>query len=149
MLRGSCALSTLLHTAAAKPVLHFSIWPSVCLCHSAAVLLLAILKLTLSRQAGLSRVKSNLMGQVKRGKMNQQQVDKLLTKLKGTLSYDDFKDVDMVVEAVIESIDLKQKIFAGAMLEGAKCNIVGLLQCKLHPLSPSQPICPCPAHPLS
>ncbi len=45
--------------------------------------------------------------------MNQQQVDKLLSKLKGTLSYDDFKTVDMVVEAVIESIDLKQKIFAG------------------------------------
>ena len=66
-------------------------------------------------QAGLSRVKSNLMSQVKRGKMNQQQVDKLLTKLKGTLSYDDFKDVDMVVEAVIESIDLKQKIFAGTV----------------------------------
>ncbi len=64
-------------------------------------------------QAGLSRVKSNLMSQVKRGKMNQQQVDKLLSKLKGTLTYDDFKTVDMVVEAVIESIDLKQKIFAG------------------------------------
>ena len=61
----------------------------------------------------MSRVKSNLMSQVKRGKMNQQQVDKLLSKLKGTLSYDDFKTVDMVVEAVIESIDLKQKIFAG------------------------------------
>ena len=53
------------------------------------------------------------MGQVKRGKMSQQQVDKLLTKLKGTLTYDEFKGVDMVVEAVIESIDLKQKIFAG------------------------------------
>ena len=56
------------------------------------------------------------MSQVKRGKMNQQQVDKLLTKLKGTLSYDEFKDVDMVVEAVIESIDLKQKIFVGTIL---------------------------------
>ena len=55
------------------------------------------------------------MGQVKRGKMSQQQVDKLLTKLKGTLTYDEFKGVDMVVEAVIESIDLKQKIFAGTM----------------------------------
>jgi len=53
------------------------------------------------------------MSQVKRGKMNQQQVDKLLSKLKGTLTYDDFKTVDMVVEAVIESIDLKQKIFEG------------------------------------
>ena len=66
------------------------------------------------------------MGQVKRGKMNQQQVDKLLTKLKGTLSYDDFKDVDMVVEAVIESVDLKQKIFAGVMLFLAKCAIIAL-----------------------
>ena len=53
------------------------------------------------------------MSQVKKGKMSQQQVDKLLTKLKGTLSYDDFKNVDMVVEAAIENIELKQKIFAG------------------------------------
>ena len=50
--------------------------------------------------------------------MSQQQVDKLLTKLKGTLSYDDFKDVDMVVEAVIENIELKQKIFAGLACVG-------------------------------
>lgn len=53
------------------------------------------------------------MSQVKKGKMSQQQVDKLLTKLKGTLSYDDFKNVDMVVEAAIENVELKQKIFAG------------------------------------
>lgn len=78
-------------------------------------------------QAGMSRVKSNLMGQVKRGKMSQQQVDKLLSKLKGTLSYDDFKSVDMVVEAVIESIDLKQKIFAGVL--SAAC----YPECHAHP----------------
>ena len=53
--------------------------------------------------------------------MSQQQVDKLLTKLKGTLSYDDFKDVDMVVEAVIENIELKQKIFAGLTCVGHSC----------------------------
>lgn len=71
------------------------------------------------------------MGQVKRGKMNQQQVDKLLTKLKGTLSYDEFKDVDMVVEAVIESVDLKQKIFAGdavAYCSGAVHALTWLMQ---------------------
>lgn len=72
-------------------------------------------------------MKSNLMSQVKKGKMSQQQVDKLLTKLKGTLSYDDFKDVDMVVEAVIENIELKQKIFAG-------------LTCMGHSFTPLRPI---------
>ena len=63
------------------------------------------------------------MSQVKKGKMSQQQVDKLLTKLKGTLSYDDFKDVDMVVEAVIENIELKQKIFAGEACMQHSCKV--------------------------
>ena len=47
--------------------------------------------------------------------MSQQQVDIMSSKLKATLNYDDFGAVDMVVEAVIESIDLKQKIFAGML----------------------------------
>ncbi|CAI5459449.1 unnamed protein product [Closterium sp. Yama58-4] len=62
-------------------------------------------------QQGLDRVKANFQGRLKKGKLTQEQVDKILSLLKGTLSYDDFADVDLVIEAVIESIPLKQQIF--------------------------------------
>ncbi|CAI5528897.1 unnamed protein product, partial [Closterium sp. Naga37s-1] len=62
-------------------------------------------------QQGLDRVKANFQGRLKKGRMTQEQVDKIMSLLKGTLSYDDFADVDLVIEAVIESIPLKQQIF--------------------------------------
>lgn len=62
-------------------------------------------------QQGLDRVKANFSGRLKKGRMTQDQVDKILSLLKGTLSYDEFREVDMVIEAVIESIPLKQQIF--------------------------------------
>ena len=42
-----------------------------------------------------------------------QAAEGMLGQLKGSLTYDEFKDVDLVVEAVIENLELKQKIFAG------------------------------------
>ena len=47
-------------------------------------------------QDGLKRVKANIAGRVKKGAMPQKAADAALTKLKGTLSYDDFKSVDLV-----------------------------------------------------
>lgn len=63
-------------------------------------------------QAGLGRVKANLQSHVKKGKMTQQRFEKTLSLLKGTLDYESFRDVDMVIEAVIENVSLKQQIFA-------------------------------------
>ncbi|XP_065863680.1 glyoxysomal fatty acid beta-oxidation multifunctional protein MFP-a [Euphorbia lathyris] len=63
-------------------------------------------------QAGLDRVKANLQSRVKKGKMSQEKSEKTLSLLKGALDYESFKDVDMVIEAVIENISLKQQIFA-------------------------------------
>jgi enoyl-CoA hydratase/3-hydroxyacyl-CoA dehydrogenase len=39
-------------------------------------------------------------------------MNKAMSLLKGALDYSDFKDIDMVIEAVIEKIPLKQSIFA-------------------------------------
>ncbi|GAX81453.1 hypothetical protein CEUSTIGMA_g8882.t1 [Chlamydomonas eustigma] len=61
---------------------------------------------------GMSRIKSNLNSRVKKGAMSQAQADVALSKVKGALDYADFKKVDMVIEAVIEDIPLKQRIFA-------------------------------------
>ncbi|THG10990.1 hypothetical protein TEA_024353 [Camellia sinensis var. sinensis] len=38
--------------------------------------------------------------------------DKAISMLKGVLDYSEFRDVDMVIEAVIEKVPLKQKIFS-------------------------------------
>ncbi|XP_015061334.1 glyoxysomal fatty acid beta-oxidation multifunctional protein MFP-a isoform X2 [Solanum pennellii] len=63
-------------------------------------------------QAGLGRVKANLQSSVKKGKMSPEKFEKTLSLLKGALDYEDFRDVDMVIEAVIENVSLKQQIFA-------------------------------------
>ncbi|KAK4601928.1 hypothetical protein RGQ29_011148 [Quercus rubra] len=61
---------------------------------------------------GLKSVEANVRGLVTKGKLTQDKVQKTLSMLKGVLDYSEFKDVDMVIEAVIESVPLKQKIFS-------------------------------------
>ncbi|XP_073053677.1 glyoxysomal fatty acid beta-oxidation multifunctional protein MFP-a-like isoform X1 [Primulina eburnea] len=63
-------------------------------------------------QAGIGRVKANLQSRVKKGAMTQEKFEKTLSLLKGALDYEDFRDVDMVIEAVIENVSLKQQIFS-------------------------------------
>ncbi|KAG8369922.1 hypothetical protein BUALT_Bualt14G0063700 [Buddleja alternifolia] len=63
-------------------------------------------------QGGISRVRANLQSRVKKGQMSQDKLEKTLSLLKGALDYDSFKDVDMVIEAVIENVSLKQQIFS-------------------------------------
>uniref|UniRef100_A0A1J3HQP3 Peroxisomal fatty acid beta-oxidation multifunctional protein AIM1 n=1 Tax=Noccaea caerulescens TaxID=107243 RepID=A0A1J3HQP3_NOCCA len=60
---------------------------------------------------GTKSVEANLKSMVSRGKLTQDKAGKALSLLKGVLDYTEFKDVDMVIEAVIENIQLKQKIF--------------------------------------
>ncbi|KAK4857267.1 hypothetical protein QYF36_026243 [Acer negundo] len=63
-------------------------------------------------EAGIGRVKANLQSSVKKGKMTPEKFDKTISLLRGTLEYESFKDVDMVIEAVVENVSLKQQIFA-------------------------------------
>ncbi len=60
---------------------------------------------------GLAALRKNYEGQVKKGKLTQDKLDKLLTLLKPTLSYDDIKDADLVIEAVFEDIGVKEQVF--------------------------------------
>ncbi|GAB4851302.1 hypothetical protein Ancab_030598 [Ancistrocladus abbreviatus] len=62
--------------------------------------------------AGIGRVKANLQSRVKKGNMTQEKFEKALSLLKGVLDYEGFGDVDMVIEAVIENVSLKQQIFS-------------------------------------
>ncbi|KAI3814540.1 hypothetical protein L1987_14180 [Smallanthus sonchifolius] len=55
---------------------------------------------------------ANVRGLVARKKLSQAQAEKALSMTKGVLDYSEFRDVDMVIEAVIENLPLKQKIFS-------------------------------------
>ncbi|KAM7276073.1 hypothetical protein ACFE04_017939 [Oxalis oulophora] len=61
---------------------------------------------------GIKTIQGNVQDLVRRGKLTQDQAFKAFSMLKGVLDYAEFKDVDMVIEAVIEDVALKQKIFS-------------------------------------
>ncbi|CAN0590550.1 unnamed protein product, partial [Laminaria digitata] len=60
---------------------------------------------------GLSVIRRNYENTAKKGRITQAQVEERMSLISGTLTYDDFSDVDLVIEAVFESMDLKRKIF--------------------------------------
>ncbi|XWS26833.1 hypothetical protein CRYUN_Cryun26dG0064000 [Craigia yunnanensis] len=61
---------------------------------------------------GIKMIEANVRGLVTRGKLTKDKAEKALSMLKGVLDYTEFKDADMVIEAVIENVPLKQKIFS-------------------------------------
>eukprot|EP00249_Psilotum_nudum_P012582 c23866_g2_i1 orf=3-2165(-) len=63
-------------------------------------------------QAGLNRIKANLESRLKKGKLTEEKFNKTLSLVKGALDYEDFRNVDVVIEAVIEDLPLKQQIFS-------------------------------------
>jgi 3-hydroxybutyryl-CoA dehydrogenase len=60
-------------------------------------------------RAGLER---SLSKAVQRGKLTQEAQDDALAKATGTTTLDDLADVDLVVEAVVEEISVKESLFA-------------------------------------
>jgi len=70
--------------------------------------------------AGLTEARNVAQGQiarlVKNGKLTEEQaaaqVDEIVGRITGTTSYDEFGDVDFVVEAVPERMEIKQAVFA-------------------------------------
>lgn len=63
-------------------------------------------------QRGIKLIEANLRGLATRGKLTKDKMDKALSILKGVLDYSEFKYVDMVIEAVVENVPLKQSIFS-------------------------------------
>ncbi len=60
---------------------------------------------------GLGVIKKNYDITASKGKMSADDVDQRMSLLTGTLSLEDLADVDMVIEAVYENMDLKKEIF--------------------------------------
>ena len=63
-------------------------------------------------QAGKRRIESNLGSRVKKGKLTQAKYDDMLSRLHLQTDYAGFDALDVVIEAVIENIELKQQVFA-------------------------------------
>jgi 3-hydroxyacyl-CoA dehydrogenase len=62
--------------------------------------------------AGIKRVTGNYATSVSRGSISQAQMDQRLALVEGVASYDAVADVDIVIEAVFEKMELKKEIFA-------------------------------------
>ncbi len=63
-------------------------------------------------EKGLNSIQSFLKGQVKKGKMEQEMVDRILSLIKtGTDLHEAVSKADLVIEAVNEDIDLKKAVF--------------------------------------
>ena len=61
---------------------------------------------------GLARIRKNYQNSVNRGRFTQGFVDGCMKRITPALTYDDFGEVDMVVEAVFEGMALKKEVFA-------------------------------------
>ncbi len=60
---------------------------------------------------GLGVIKKNYDITASKGKMSAEEVESRMSLITGTLSMEDLADVDMVIEAVYENMDLKKEIF--------------------------------------
>jgi 3-hydroxyacyl-CoA dehydrogenase len=60
---------------------------------------------------GLATIQSNYANSVKRGRFSPQVAEQRLKRITPTLTYDDFSNADLVIEAVFEGMALKKEVF--------------------------------------
>ncbi len=60
---------------------------------------------------GIATIRKNYESQLKKGKLKQDKYEQRMGLLSTTLSYDDLKDADLVIEAVFEEMGVKEKVF--------------------------------------
>jgi len=61
---------------------------------------------------GLAAISKSMARSVEKGRLSQQDKDSALARIKGTTDTGDLGDCDLVIEAAIENMDLKKKMFA-------------------------------------
>ena len=63
-------------------------------------------------ERGLGIIRKNYSITVQKGKLSEDKMERLISTISGTTNYDDIADVDLVIEAVFENLNLKKEIFA-------------------------------------
>jgi len=62
-------------------------------------------------EGGMKNIDRFLSKSVEKGKIDANEKGAVISRIKGTTDMNDLKDVDFVVEAVIEDLDLKKSVF--------------------------------------
>lgn len=60
---------------------------------------------------GLSSISSRLAKDIEKGNLTQQDKESTLARIKGTIDIKDFSDLDLVIEAATENLNVKKKLF--------------------------------------
>lgn len=63
-------------------------------------------------EKGIAVIRKNYENTAKKGRITTQQVEDRMALIQPTLSYDDLSDVDLVIEAVFENMDVKKAVFS-------------------------------------
>jgi len=62
-------------------------------------------------QRGLQRIRASMSRAVEKGKLTKADMESAFSRIQGTLSMTDFKDCDLVIEAVVENMQTKKTVF--------------------------------------
>jgi len=60
---------------------------------------------------GMSAINKNLGRAVDKGKKSKEEAEEIIGRIRGTTNLDDLSDVDLVIEAVIENMELKKELY--------------------------------------
>ncbi len=63
-------------------------------------------------ERGLARIRDNYATSVKRGSLAQAEMDRRMARIEPVATYEDIAEVDVVIEAVFERMDVKKEVFA-------------------------------------
>lgn len=61
--------------------------------------------------AGFEKIKERLEKRVEKGKLESNEKDRIISKIKTTITLEDFENADLIIEAIIENEELKKQIF--------------------------------------
>jgi 3-hydroxybutyryl-CoA dehydrogenase len=64
-----------------------------------------------SRDRGVARISEQVMGRVSKGKLTEEQAQKILGRIIPVSRFEEAKNADLVIEAVFEDLDLKREVF--------------------------------------
>jgi 3-hydroxyacyl-CoA dehydrogenase/enoyl-CoA hydratase/3-hydroxybutyryl-CoA epimerase len=72
---------------------------------------------------GLRSLRQNLSRRVRRGKMNERELEEMMAMVRPTTDYTGFKQADVVIEAVFEDLELKHKVLRDVEAHSSDCLI--------------------------